>query len=467
MRSDYRMPLTPRRRLACGLTLGLLAAASLGGVLLLSGAGASPPRALAAPRAERAPQPAAAASAARSAAPAVGVSSSSSSSHRSAAPAVRAAASAATVATAPPLRLAGRLPAWRAPGAPLTVEGSTAPRARVALLVAGRRVATASAGPKGRFVVTGRLPQRVGRAAVAVASGGRRLAAGSVRIRPIALAAVGDVTFGDGVGWRIARTSTRYPWLRVARVLGTADIATANLEGAVSERGTAVPGKLFHFRGPALSVRAAVRFAGIDVFTLANNHSRDFGAIGLLDTVKAVRTAGGHVVGGGADLVAARTPVILQRGGLRVAFLGYNDVPPWSFTARRGYPGTAPAVPADIARDVRVTRARADLVVVWFHWGAELQPEQNGRQEELARVATEAGATLVLGAHPHVLLPVEQPAPGVLVAWSLGNFVFSPRSEQTARTAVLHVQLGSRGVLGHRLQPARISAEQPRFTAAG
>lgn len=439
MRSDYRMPLPPRRRLALAAACAVLAAAALGGVLLGGGSGNSPPQALAGPVA----------------AP------------RTAAPALRTARPAAAPALTPALRLAGRLPSWRAPGARLTVEGTAAPRARVTLVVAGRRAGTAAAGPKGRFVVTGRVPQRAGRVAVAVVSGGRRLAAGPLLVRPLDLAAVGDVTFGDGIGWRIARTSVRYPWLRVASVLRGADIATANLEGAVSERGTPAPAKLYRFRGPSSSVRAAVRFAGIDVFTLANNHTRDYGATGLLDTVRAVRAAGGEVVGAGADLAAARAPAIVERGGLRIAFLGYSDVPPWSFVARPGYAGTAPAVPSDVARAVRVARARADLVVVWFHWGYELEPEQNARQEELARAATGAGATLVLGAHPHVLLPVDEPAPGRLVAWSLGNFVFPPRSEETARTAVLHVALGARGVLGHRLQPAHISLEQPRLVAAG
>ena len=380
----------------------------------------------------------------------------------------RAATARPVVARPAPLRIAPghRLPAWLAPGAPLSVSGVATPRARVVLLVAGRRAGSGRSGARGAFTVTGSVPvTATGTYRVAVASGARRVGVGALRVRPIELAAVGDVTFGDGVGWRIARTSARYPWLRVAPLLRGADIATANLEGAVSERGTPAPGKRFHFRGPAASLASAVRFAGIDVFTLANNHSRDFGAIGLLDTVHAVRAAGGHTVGGGANLAAARTAVIRRAGGLRIAFLGYNDVPPWAFTARRGVPGTAPAVPADIARDIRVARGRADLVVVWFHWGYELQTTQNARQEELAQAATDAGATLVLGAHAHVLLPVVTPAPGRLVAWSLGNFVFSSRSVRTARTGILLVRLAATGVVGHRLVPARIALEQPRLLA--
>ena len=434
-RRDYRMPLTRRRRIAVAAACALAAAAAAAGTMLAAqGGGAGP-----------APARAAASAGVAQAAPA-----------RTAAP---------RPAKAPlsPLTVVSKLPAWRAPGGRLVVEGRTAPRARVVLLVAGRRIGAAGAGPLGRYVVEGRVPSRAGRVAVAVASGGRKAAAGALRIRPVSLAAVGDVTFGATVGWRVERQGVRYPWLGVAKVLSGADIATANLEGAVSARGSAEPNKLFTFRGPVAAVRAANAFAGIDLWTLANNHSRDFGALALLDTIKAARKGGAATVGAGRDLASARSAAVLERGGLRIAFLGYNDVPPWNFTAQPGYAGTAPAVASDIARDVRVARSRADVVVVWFHWGYELEPRPNGRQEELARAALDAGAALVLGAHPHVLLPVTQPQPNRLVAWSLGNFVFTPRSAVTGRTAILHVQLGAGGVLGHRLQGVQIAAEQPRF----
>ena len=436
------MPLSTRRRVVVACACLVPLAAVLAVVLARGGGGGGVP--VAAPPAGLAPVTAPSGVAGSAPAPAARP---------------RAAATPARLAPAP----GHPLPAWLAPGAPLSFSGLAAPRVRVTLLVGGRRAGVARSGLHGAFTVNGRVPAlAVGTYRVELAAGSRRVGAGALRVRPVELAAVGDVTFGDGVGWRIARTSSRYPWLRSAPLLRRADITTANLEGAVTERGTAAPGKRFHFRGPATSVRAAVRFAGIDVFALANNHSRDYGAVGLLDTVRAVRAAGAETIGGGADLAAARTPVIRRAGGLRVAFLGYNDVPPWAFTARRSRPGTAPAVPADIARDVRVARSRADLVVVWFHWGAELQTEPSARQQELARTATDAGATLVLGAHAHVLLPVESPAPGKLVAWGLGNFVFSAHSAATARTGVLVVKLSARGVVGHRLWPARIVAEQPR-----
>src|SRR5207253_662813 len=106
-----------------------------------------------------------------------------------------------------------------------------------------------------------------------------------------------------------------YPWLSVHRVLAGADLATANLEGVVSTRGTAVPDKQYHFRGEPSSLAAAARFGGIDVFTLANNHSLDFGGEAFLDTLRYAHGDGLLTVGGGVDLAEARRPVLVTLGG--------------------------------------------------------------------------------------------------------------------------------------------------------
>lgn len=360
------------------------------------------------------------------------------------------------------LRVDSRLPAWLAPGAPLRVRGFAGAHVRVTLLVDGRPSVRTRSGRLGAFRVTGSAP-KPGRHAIAVESAGVRRRVGTLVVRPVVLAAVGDVTFGEGVTVR----GTVYPWTGVGAVLRGADIATANLEGAVSSRGTAVAGKEYTFRGPPEAARAMAWTGGIDVVTLANNHTLDFGREALLDTASHLRAAGIAPVGAGASLAAARRPAILERGGLRIAFLGYSQVPPWDFFARGAAPGTAPAEAGLVAADVRAARRRADIVVVWFHWGVELRPEPNGGQERLAAAALDAGAAVVLGAHPHVLGPVAEPLPRRLVAWTLGNFVFPAAREETARTAILTIRLGAGGVRGWDLHAARIEGFRPVILPAG
>jgi Bacterial capsule synthesis protein PGA_cap len=137
------------------------------------------------------------------------------------------------------------LPAWRAPGAPLSVRGTAAPGAEVELRLGAARRATVVAEPDGGFVFRIRTPSRPNRYSVAVASGGERTRAGSLRVRPIRLAAGGDVTLGDGVATAIRAHGKRWPWRSVAPVLRAADVAVVNLETCVSTRGRPWPGKEF------------------------------------------------------------------------------------------------------------------------------------------------------------------------------------------------------------------------------
>ncbi len=246
-------------------------------------------------------------------------------------------------------------------------------------------------------------------------------------------------------------------WTSAAPLLRAADIAIANLECAISTRGTPEP-KEYTFRADPTSVRGLAG-AGVDVVSVANNHSLDFGVDAFLDTLRHLRRGGIEPVGGGRDLDSARRPVIRTVGGLRAAFLAYSDIRPSGFDATPSKPGAAPAR-AELAADVRRARRSADLVVVYFHWGTELAQTPDGRQRTFAAVALEAGAAVVLGAHPHVLQPLERRGRRV-VAWSLGNFVFAANSAGTTATGVLTLGLDARGVRWTELVPAKIDGVRP------
>lgn len=361
---------------------------------------------------------------------------------------------------AAPVTVSSRLPIWAAPGARVVVSGFAGGSRPVRVLVRGAVAGLTTSGRLGRFRVAFDAP-RPGRYAVAVASDGETKRVGVLTTRAVTLAAVGDVTSGEEVGGSVATLGASYPWTNVGPVLRQADLATANLEGAISTRGVAVADKEFHFRGAPALLHGAHSTGGLDVVTVANNHSGDFGSQALLDTVRYGRAAGLLVVGGGRDASDAVRPAIATVGGLRVAFLGFSDVNPYGFNAGLRTPGTAAADPAVIAAAVRGARHRADVVVVWFHWGTELHPEPSARQRELAAVALGAGAQVVLGAHPHVFGGVETAARRSVVAWTLGNFVFPAHSANTERTGILLVKLDRRGVRGWRVDHATIHGFRP------
>ena len=162
-------------------------------------------------------------------------------------------------------------------------------------------------------------------------------------------------------------------------------------------------------------------------------------------------------------LAAARRPVVISRLGLRVAFVGFSDIGPTSFAAGSRSPGTAFASTAAISAGVRAARRRADVVVATFHWGVERATTENARQRAFARTALRAGATAVVGAHPHVLQPLRRARGRRVIAYSLGNFVWAAGSAVTSRTAILRLRLSARGVEGARLHPAQIIATRPRL----
>jgi poly-gamma-glutamate synthesis protein (capsule biosynthesis protein) len=356
-----------------------------------------------------------------------------------------------------------KLPAWRAPGVPVAVSGFAGASEQVVLRSNGSPVARATSGALGRYVLRF-TPSASGRYHLVVAAGTRHVAVGTLVVRPVVLDAVGDVTFGENVGPAIDRHGSAYPWTFVAPTLRSADITVGNLETAVSTRGVAAV-KEFTFRGPPSALRAVRGVAGFDVLTLANNHAVDYGREALMDTVRAVRAAGIEPIGAGANDRQARRPAVVEAGGLRVAFLGYSDVNPLGFNATSTSAGTAKADVAAITADVRAALRRADVAVCFFHWGTELHPRPDARQQQFAAACLNAGARVVLGAHPHVLGDVARPTRRSIVAWTLGNFVF-PSGGLTGRTAILHVALGADGVRGHRLLPVRIDGFRPRLSRA-
>ena len=377
----------------------------------------------------------------------------------------RPASPAAAAPRGSPLRVDSTLPTWRAPGAAVTVAGWAGRSELLRLRTAsGRTLARAVSGPRGRYRLSFRAPAP-GRYRLRVVDRGHSVPAGSLLVRPLVLAAVGDVTFGEQVGPSVAAYGGAYPWTGVGPTLRAADVTVGNLETSISTRGMA-RAKQYTFRGPPQALPAMAQRAGFDVLTLANNHSMDYGPEALLDTIRYVRAAGIQPIGAGANSSLARRPAIVEAGGLKVAFLGYSDVNPLGFPATQWTPGTARADAAAIASDVRAARRKADLVVCFFHWGVELRADPDSRQEQLASACLDAGARVVLGAHPHVFGPVTRPRTRTLVAWTLGNFVF-PSTGDPARTAILEVRLDRTGVRGYKLLPVRIDGFRPQLVAAG
>jgi hypothetical protein len=166
-----------------------------------------------------------------------------------------------------------------------------------------RPVGAAKADRRGRFRHTLRPGRRIAiRATTEAGTISNRV---TVRVRPVLLAAVGDVNLGNGPGAVMALRGLRYPWTGTAKALRAADLTFGNLECAVSTRGAPVP-KEFNFRGRPAALRVMARFAGFDVLNLANNHVGDFGPAAMLDTVRGVERLGMKAVGARLTTISLR-----------------------------------------------------------------------------------------------------------------------------------------------------------------
>ncbi|NIP58475.1 MAG: CapA family protein [Gemmatimonadetes bacterium] len=212
----------------------------------------------------------------------------------------------------------------------------------------------------------------------------------------------------------------RYPFEGIGPVFREADVAFVNLETPLSDRARWRGA----FRTPTAFV-GGLRWAGIDVVSTANNHALDAEGEGLRDTREALWRAGIGAVGTGRDLAEARRPFVVERSGLRIAFLAYaafvNGGP--SGFALHDRAGVAPMDPILVEEDVRRVRDQVDLVVVSFHWNIENSQETHADARAFAHRVVDSGADLILGHHPHVPRGVEiyRERP---IFYSLGNLIF-------------------------------------------
>lgn len=268
---------------------------------------------------------------------------------------------------------------------------------------------------------------------------------------------VGDIMLADTPG-KVIR-SGRNPFAPMAPQLDSADIRVGNLECVVTTTGTAVPDKPFTFRAHPRTLPLLKRH--FDALSLANNHSGDYGPRAFGDMLDRLERQGIAYFGGGRTLAHAHRPLILERKGLRVALLGYNEFFPRSFEAGVDKPGIAWSEDEQVRLDIVTARTvhHADLVIPFMHWGWEHAELASERQRRLARLMIDAGADAVVGSHPHVTQDVEQYR-GKPIVYSLGNFVFDGFSDVANNTGwVLRMVFDRDGALSWRIASTRIDRE--------
>lgn len=285
----------------------------------------------------------------------------------------------------------------------------------------------------------------------------------------VTLDAVGDIMLGRTVGERLLAQDPGIVFAGVQSALDSADVRVGNLECALTDRSTSEH-KKYPLQAPPEAAQA-LSLGKFDVVSLANNHAMDYGYQGLTDSQNYLNQYGVATVGAGANSTAAHTPVILERNGLRLAFLAYVDVPvemdgfdAHDWIATESKPGIAWAYPDQIKVDVTAAKQQADVVIVLLHSGYEVPSNVTMGQKQEAHAAIDAGAAVVIGSHPHILQSIER-YHGGLIAYSLGNFVFDDYRGISNATIILRVVLTRQGVQSYDYIPVLIENGLPVITS--
>lgn len=263
-------------------------------------------------------------------------------------------------------------------------------------------------------------------------------------------------------GWQLPRTQRTGNAGAVRRLISGADLAIANFENPAPDK------PRYHTSGTVFSADpaliAGIADAGIDYVSLANNHIRDAGGPGLLQTIANLAKDGIASSGSGKNLADARRPGVFTVDGTKVAILAYDAIAPgYHATATRI--GSAPLLASYVRADVQAARtAGADLVIVFPHWGTEYRSKPFAAQQQLARMVIDSGADMVIGNHAHWAAAMEV-YKGKPIWYALGNFVFDQTwSEPTMEGITLELTFRGATLAQVRIRPHIIlDKAQPNF----
>ncbi len=280
---------------------------------------------------------------------------------------------------------------------------------------------------------------------------------------------VGDMMLGRLVNEALKSMPAAYPWGNTLPVLRENDIRICNLECVISDRGApwGLTPKAFHFRTDAKNIEI-LRTAGIDVVSLANNHSLDYEYEGLYEMMSILDHSGVRYAGAGTDLSRASQPALFQAAGITVGFIAFTDnEPTWEATERQSGVHHVPVDPDDerarrLFDLVQQTKKETDLVIVSAHWGPNWGYQPVSEHVPFGHLLIEYGADIVYGHSCHVFRGIEIYQER-LILYSTGDFVDDYAIDEIERNdeSFIFVVETSGGRIDHiRLYPTVISHMQ-------
>lgn len=255
----------------------------------------------------------------------------------------------------------------------------------------------------------------------------------------------GDVMLGRSVNTQILKHGDlSWPFRQISSLLSEADLTMVNLESPFRSGCKPTDGGMIFCADPR-SIEG-LQTAGIDIVNLANNHINNQGEEGISETIDILNKNSIAFVG--VDPRVDPQKSIFTINNTNVAFVAFNDIPPF-------VSGISQASPDNIKTQITSARKDADIVIATFHWGLEYEP-RTSRQVELAHLAIDSGADIVVGHHPHWVQASEEYL-GKPIYYSLGNLVFDQMwSEETRKGLLLKLTYSGSKLLKQEQLPIKI-----------
>ncbi len=244
----------------------------------------------------------------------------------------------------------------------------------------------------------------------------------------ISITATGDCTLGNDTKMEsptcfnstYRQNGPDYFFDNVRDIFERDDLTIINLEGAMTTEGSKIPNKDWHFRSDP-SYLEILTGSSVEAVSFANNHCRDYGEVGYLDTMKHLEEAG--ILYSSEELTC-----VTDINGIPVGMISIQAAYRTGDTVKdKEYYDTQFLMDLTDQCIADVKKKGAKLILVNFHWGVETKYTPSTQQKELGHHAIDAGANLVIGHHPHRIQPVEY-YNGCYILYSLGNFCFGGNS---------------------------------------
>jgi len=288
--------------------------------------------------------------------------------------------------------------------------------------------------------------------------------------KELRITAVGDIMLGRGVGSRLEKQGKGfiYAFEKVADILKEGDIVFGNLEGPISDRTHSLTalskenkdGK-YVLKGKVAAFEA-IKYAGFNMLSLANNHILDYYEQALFDTFEILDQNNIAYSGAGRNLDEAREAAIVEKNGIKIGLLSYTDMaevvyrgnPSISFIAGENKAGVAPRKLEYIREDIGKVRDNVDILIISLHWGVEESFDVTPQQVEFAHELIDLGADVILGHHPHQFQGIEI-YKGKPVIYSLGNFIFDQNDPENQEAFIINLDYKNNELVNMTAIPVR------------